>query len=297
MTPRPPKRASRAKAAPRTDAAEKRRAARARAHEGSGLTERIARGASAHYRDADYYDHTYRRRRDDVRFYTRLALEHGGPALELGAGSGRVTLALARAGIEVLGVDPAPEMLAQAEKKRLLLPPEARARARFRRGDARRLRFDRRFRLILAPFNVFMHLYTRRDWEQALAGVLAHLAPRGRLVFDVSMPDLRAMLRQPGKLYRGPSLRQPETGARYAYFEAFEYEPVAQVQMVSLIFQNLEQLDDLRIVPLSQRQLFPQELEALLHYNGFVVEQRWGDFDRGPLTAESESQVIVARAR
>ena len=50
-------------------------------------------------------------------------------------------------------------------------------------------------------------------------------------------------------------------------------------------------------VPLTQRQLFPRELEALLHYNGFAIDQRFGDFERQPLRDESESQVVVARAR
>jgi hypothetical protein len=64
-----------------------------------------------------------------------------------------------------------------------------------------------------------------------------------------------------------------------------------------MVFQNVSQLDDLKVIPLSQRQFFPQELEALLHYNGFVVEHLWGDFSRAPLTGESESQIVVARAR
>ena len=50
-------------------------------------------------------------------------------------------------------------------------------------------------------------------------------------------------------------------------------------------------------IPLSQRQLFPAELEALLHYNGFAVEERFGDFTFGPLRDDSEVQLIVARPR
>ena len=49
--------------------------------------------------------------------------------------------------------------------------------------------------------------------------------------------------------------------------------------------------------PLTQRQFFPAELEALLHYNGFDLESLTGDFDGEPITAASESQVLIARAR
>jgi hypothetical protein len=130
-----------------------------------------------------------------------------------------------------------------------------------------------------------------------LATVRAHLRPRGRLVFDVSMPDLRLMTRTPGRLYRGPDVVHPTTSARYQYFEAFEYDPVRQVQMISMVFQNLADLGDMRSLPLSQRQFFPEELKQLLHYNGFTIEHMWGAFDRSPLAAESESQIVVARAR
>jgi SAM-dependent methyltransferase len=263
----------------------------------SAMERRISRGAVAHYLDASYYDHTYKRRRHDVRFYTETAQEFGGPVLELGVGTGRVAMAIARAGCEILGVEPVAEMLRRAEEKSRGLPASARANLSLRAGDARTVRLKRRFKLVIAPFNVFMHLYSRQDLERAFATVRAHLAPRGRFVFDVSMPDLRAMVRNPGKLYRGPGLTHPESGQRYEYFEAYDYQHAEQVQMVSMVFQNLSELEDLKVVPLSQRQFFPRELEALLHYNGFAIEHFWGDFTRNPPSGESESQIIVARAR
>jgi SAM-dependent methyltransferase len=261
------------------------------------ISRRIARGAVAHYEDAHYYDSAYRRRRQDVQFYVELARARGGPVLELGVGTGRVALALARAGVEVVGVEPVRAMLEQARAKARTLPAQARARLSLLRGDARRLALARTFPLVIAPFNVLMHFYTRRDLERLLAVVRRHLAPRGRFVFDVAMPDLRAMLRSPGKLYRGPRVTHPRSGARFDYFEAFEYDPARQVQMVSMVFQSLENLADLRSVPLSQRQFFPQELEALLHYNGLALESHWGDFARGALGPDSEIQILVAKLR
>ena len=61
----------------------------------------LERGSREHYDDAVYYDHAYRRRREDVEFYVRVARQHGGPVLELGAGSGRVSIEMARAGLHV----------------------------------------------------------------------------------------------------------------------------------------------------------------------------------------------------
>jgi SAM-dependent methyltransferase len=248
---------------------------------------RIARGAVAHYEDADYYDHTYKRRRDDVKFYVALAKRARGPVLELGAGTGRVAIPIAEAGVEVVAVEPVKAMRERGQRKTEQLPVSWRA------GDIRSVRLRKKFRLVIAPFNVFMHLYTRRDLERALATVQAHLAPGGQLVFDVLTPDLRAMVRDPGRLYRGPSFKLD--GRRYDYFEAFDYDAVRQVQLVSMVFQSLDELGDLRSLPLSQRQFFPEELAMLLHYNGFALVRRYGDFTGGPLTADSESQIVVAR--
>lgn len=261
------------------------------------IAQRIARGATAHYRDAAYYDHAYKRRYNDVRFYTELAAQRKGPVLELGVGTARVALALAKAGIETVGVDLVPEMLARAKEKQATLPVASRNLLTLRQGDIRTLRLKRRFPWVFSPFNVFMHLYTREDMERTLKTVRAHLAPGGRFVFDVLMPDLHAMVRNPARLYRAPVFTSKTSGKKVAYFESFDYQPIAQVQMVSMVFQTLDEVSDLKVVPLSQRQFFPQELEMLLHYNGFKIEHRWGDFAHNPLSADSESQVIVARAR
>ena len=79
------------------------------------VTARVLRdGAQALYRDPTLFDQLYRRRRNDVAFYVDCARRYGGPVLELGAGNGRVAIALARAGLEVVGVDAMPAMLTRA---------------------------------------------------------------------------------------------------------------------------------------------------------------------------------------
>ncbi|MBW2161849.1 MAG: class I SAM-dependent methyltransferase [Deltaproteobacteria bacterium] len=129
---------------------------------------RGAAGSEAHYEDGRYYDQAYRRRRHDVRFYTGLAVESGGPVLELGAGTGRVALAIAKAGIDVVGIEPMEPMLEQARERLARLSRAARDRVELRKGDVERLRLRRKFPLVIAPFNVWMHLYAREDIERSL---------------------------------------------------------------------------------------------------------------------------------
>ena len=217
--------------------------------------------------------------------------------LELGAGTGRVALAIAKAGIDVVGVEPMGPMLEQARQRMDRLPRTARERIELRQGDLMRLRLRRKFPLVIAPFNVWMHLYTREEIERGFATVRHHLAPGGRFAFDVLLPDPVSLSRDPAKQYRGGEVPHPRGGVRYRYSEYFSYDPVAQIETVVLDFEHPDEKDQSFCTPLTQRQFFPAELEALLHYNGFVVESHAGDFDGKPITAATESQVVTARAR
>jgi SAM-dependent methyltransferase len=269
-----------------------------RKHAATRLIERANRqGARALYRDPRFYEQLYKRRTQDVRFYTELAQRYGGgPVLELGAGSGRIAGALAQAGIEVVGVDFLPEMLARARERVAQLPRAARERVTLLRCDMRRLALGRRFPLVIAPFNAFTHLFTRRDLELTLAACRRHLRRDGRLAFDVVMPDLRALTQAPDRLYRCRPVLDPADGRRHPYAEASHYAPLQQVRTVTMVMER-EDGSAQRAIPLAQRQFFPAELEALLHYNGFAVERRFGDFAFGPLGDDSDVQAIVARPR
>jgi SAM-dependent methyltransferase len=258
---------------------------------------RLRAGTESHYQDPAYYDHAYRRRRADVRFYVAQARRFGGPVLELGVGTARVAAALAEAGFEVVGIDRMASMLAGARNNLARLDASVRGRVTLRRADMSRLHLSRRFPLVIAPFNAFMHLYDRQALERVLASVRGHLEPAGRLVFDVLMPDLKALARPWGRMYRTRPFRHPADGRRYAYAETFQYDPVAQIQFVSMCFDPEGAPQDAFVTPLAHRQFFPAELEALLHYNGFAIETRYGSFDGGSLEADSESQIIVAKLR
>ena len=254
-------------------------------------------GSRALYERPRYYDHAYKRHTQDLAFYVELARKARGPVLELGAGTGRVTLALARAGVDVVGIDQSAPMLARARERLARLPAISQARVTLRVADMRSLRLRQRFALVIAPFNLFMHLYTRKDVERALATVHAHLEPGGRFALDVLLPDLGALRRDPSRVYRCRPVFDPTDGKQHAYGESFDYDAVSQVQTVRMMFQRLDRPELDRTTPLALRCYFPEELLTLLHYNHFQVAARYGDFTKGPLTADSESQVIVARPR
>jgi SAM-dependent methyltransferase len=254
-------------------------------------------GSRAHYEDAAYYTSTYARRIDDVAHYVALAGRLGGPVLEYGVGNGRIALPMARHGVHVVGVDWSGPMLADARARLKREPPDVRRRVRLVRGDMRRVRLVERFPLVVCTFNTALHLYTRPDVERFLARVRAHLLPRGRFVVDLSLPSLENLLRDPGRPYHAPRFRHPTAGLLVKNRERFDYDALRQVLFVSMEFEPVGHPESTWVTPLAHRQFFPQEWEALLHYNGFEAERVEGDFQGGPLTPDSDVMVWHARKR
>lgn len=261
----------------------------------------VERGAHEHYEDAALYDYEYRRRRVDVSCYSELvteALGPGGRVLELACGSGRVTAGLLRAGHHVVGVDVSLPMLRQAARRIARLGRAAAARSALVCADMRRFALGARFPIVVMAFNAFEHLYTRVEVRECLERVRAHLEPGGRLIFDVQNPDLRWLSRDPHKRWARTRFTHPRTGQRMIYSTNHEYDPVSQIVVIRLYYEPAPGTRGKpEVVTLSQRKFFPAELEALLDANGFAVKARYGDFERGPLEGESETQLIVCTPR
>jgi SAM-dependent methyltransferase len=254
-------------------------------------------GSRAHYEDPVYYTSNYRRRIDDVQYYVTVATKSGGPMLEYGVGNGRIALPVARHGVAVTGVDQSRAMLGDLRERIKLEREDVRRRITLREGDMRALRTKARFPLVICPFNTALHLYTRDDVERFLSRARAHLAPGGTFVVDLAVPSFIDLMRDPSRGFRGANFRHPTTGDIVRYAERFDYDCIRQVLFVSTDFEPVGRPDDGWMLPLAHRQFFPQEWEALLHYNGFTVDEVYGDFHGGPLTRTSDVMVWHARAR
>lgn len=249
-------------------------------------------GAEAMYRDPALYEQLYLRRRQDVRFYAALAERYGGPVLEIGSGSGRITRAIAAAGVAVVGLEP---MRAMRDYARGRMPVGS--RVQLRAGDVRRLQLGQRFPLVIAPFNVLQHLYTHADLLAALRACVRHLAPAGRFAFDVLMPDVRALAQDPDRTCRIGRIVHPLTKARYTLRESSHYDAVAQVRTAHMFFEPDDEGAAAHVIPLAQRQIFPDELRALLAACDLEIEQMSGEFDGSPLQDHSSSQIAITRLR
>jgi SAM-dependent methyltransferase len=283
----------------------------------------LERGTVEMYLDAELYDHEFRRRRHDVAWYRQLATDMAsahpqasGTIIELGSGSGRLLVPLVRDGHRLIGVDLSRDMLQRCRDRLMRAGKKAAARALLVHADFRELPLQvsksERFRLILCPFGGLHHLYTRGDLERFLSEVRRLLHPDGLFAFDVINPDPLWLSRDPAKKWSRTRFKHPRTGERLIYSTNHDYDPESQVLFIRLFYEpDLSQsarretdraaltavVSPPRTVHLTQRQYFPAELEALLHYNGFTLWHRAGGFDGQPLSPVSAEQVICARVR
>jgi SAM-dependent methyltransferase len=238
------------------------------------------------YADADLYDLLHDGYRDDLGFYRGLAEDFGGPVLELGAGSGRVTVALARAGFEVVAVEPAAAMRARGAAR--LAAAGVADLVAWLEADARALALGRRFPLVIAPFHMLMHLATLDDQDAALGAAHAHVASGGAFATDVYVPRFG-----PDGVVRV----EPAWAGLEGDLSTWQVvDPVAQTVVTEhrLDRTRADGTVHRRAATLRQRYFHRFELERALRAAGFGRVRTFGGFDRGPVTIDASSWTFLA---
>ncbi len=242
---------------------------------------------------ARWYDGSYDHIRShaDADFYRALAGETGGPVLELGCGTGRVLLPIVADGIPCTGLDASPAML---DVLRAKAPP-----ASLRLVCAPMQAFDLgtdRFALIFSAFRAFQHLLTVDEQLACLGCVRRHLAPNGRLAFDVFAPFLdRTAVVDESEAADACFQQDGCDVTRYVRIRRDLATQVAEIHM------RYEMRRDGVVVgedheTFHMRWTHRYELEHLLVRAGFTVDAVYGAFDRRPYDYVSGEVVVVARA-
>jgi len=241
------------------------------------------------YEDAEFYDVEFSTRDLEIPFFRKHARQAGGPVLEVACGTGRITLPIAREGVDVTGLDVSRSMLEQARRKACAEG----LNIEWIEQDCRDMNHARRFALIFSATNAMQHLL---DFESACAFLQsAHglLAPGGRLILDVFNPNLIKLARTFAARYLHKTIATPD-GQSIRVEAATEYHADTQILHFDLFYLRGEQL--VRTKRVNMRCYFPEELLALCRYNGLEIVNRFGDYDEGQFSGSSAKQILICQS-
>jgi len=224
---------------------------------------------------ARLYDPWSRSVTEDVGFYVEEAVGSGGPVVELGVGTGRIAVPVAKAGVPVIGIDSSAAMLDVCRERAAAAGVADRLDLRL--GDLRDPPVRERVPLVTCPFRAYLHLSGDDERRRALRRARELLVPGGRLVFDVFTPGADDIAETHGRwLEREPGI-----------FERADWDTSSRTLTLSV-------RDDERASTMTLAWLDPEEWHALLEETGFDVLACYGWFDRRPY-AGGEDTVWIAQ--
>lgn len=231
--------------------------------------------------------------RRDIPFWRTLALQSEGPVLELGCGTGRISIPLARAGVSIVGVDRSEAMLSRARKRirRGRLP----SRVQLIRGDIRALPFpSSTFPLVMAPYGVLQSLLRERDLTATLDAVARVLKPRA--TFGI---ELVADLPSWNEYSKRVSLSGWRGGRRGSHLTLVETVRQDRARRMTIFDQQFIERRGARrrthTFSLTFRTLSVPQMTRRLEKAGFEISALLGDYRGGPWDPRADVWMILAR--
>lgn len=244
---------------------------------------------------AHYYDIIYADRTDDIELWLALAAEAGTDILEIGCGTGRVTIPLLEAGFRVTGIDISPEALSIARKK--VDETDFGEQVTLAQADMRNFRVPRTdFDMAFIPINTFMHCLTTADQQATLKTAYHHLRSGGWLVVDVYHPYPPALLEADGRMELAGQFSTADNHT-VQWFSSRQLQLDEQIQQVTFLLDEIDGAGNLRRHTLNfpMRYVHRFEMELLLTGAGFSVMEILGDYDQSLFYAESPRMIFLAQ--
>ncbi len=248
---------------------------------------------------ARFYDIDDGRLSEDIPFHLGFARKTGGPVLDLGVGSGRLAIPIARLGIPVVGIDISGSMLAIGQRR--INEQRLADRIHLIQADFREPPLlPGHFSLAYCGYNAFLHLIETYEQLDALIAWKGLLKPGGLLVIDVENLQLEGLARMNAQksLELEESFLEPETGAPVLKFTETEINLPDQTLTIHRLYERLSADGNWERFEtrFQVRILFQRELELLLTCAGYDNLRFYGDFELNPWTPESPRLIAVASA-
>jgi len=225
----------------------------------------------------------------DKKFYLDKIINTGGPVLEIGCGTGRIFCDALKQGADIYGIDQS-ELMLDKLKKKIDVSEHYRVQA----IDALEYLSENKYKLIIAPFRMFMHLLTIEDQLKFLKNVYENLAENGEYIFNVFNPDLNRIQTGDKETLRFEGEYMP--GRILKFYDSSKPDLLNQCQHVKFRFkwdENGKQNEDEFSFPM--RYYFRFELQHLVERAGFKSVKMYCDFEYNELNGEIKEFVVVCR--
>jgi SAM-dependent methyltransferase len=254
------------------------------------------------YRSAELaalYDAVYANS-TDIAFWQVMATAGSDGLLELGCGTGRVLLPLARAGHTITGLDLAASMLEHSRANLQAESPEVRDRVTLLEADMTSFDLDRRFAQIYCAFGTFHHLRTVEQQLACLERCRQHLLPQGSLILDLINPDpapASVTDDAPAAGETAANIVDWTEGRRIrSWATMLDYQRSLQCNDCEVTYEIIEADGATRRLTetFPMRLVYRYELEHLLARCGFRIVALYGDYDRSAFSDESLGLIVVA---
>lgn len=238
-----------------------------------------------HNRFAPLYDYFQKGVKNDVKFYLNYFKNFKGEILEIGAGTGRVTIPLLKKGLGVTALDISPNMLKILREKAAAGGIAVKTVC----ADMRKFNLRRKFDAIIITFRTFQHLYTVMDQLRALHRIKKHLRKGGILIFDIYNPQWKYISRGNWQWRRDSIIKKSGSKIKIDYRNRYDMTE----QMMYQEYRFTHGGGRKQYAPLRMRFFFRFEIEHLLAHSGFTPMKLYGDFGKRPYCNNSPEMVWV----
>ncbi len=232
----------------------------------------------------------------DIEFYHGLCRASGGPILEIGVGTGRIALPLAREGMEIVGIDLFESMLKVAQQNAMEAAP-LQGSLRLIQADMRNFDLRRKFPVVIIPARTLLLATSEEEQLQTLCRAAQHLAPDGTMAFNLFYPDPAMLADDPDEEFLLEIVEKPD-GGRYVLTAKNHFDLDSQINNGVQIAEELDpsgnvlRRQELAVVV---RYLYPEQILSMCDRVGLEVIEMWGDFEAAELDEDSDEIVVLAR--
>ncbi len=233
-----------------------------------------------------------------VDFYVSCARTYGGPVLEIGAGTGTVSWAIAADGHDVVGIDLSKPMLDIARAKSNRYDNATVVRTEFQEADMVEFQIARQFTTAIIPGRSFQHLLTPREQRSALTCIHKHLCSGGTLIMNLYDPKLDYCMPDVEPPVKFNEIVDPESGHQIRRtWLSRSTDPLTQTFTEEMLIEVLDKDGAVLVqeeTEWSLRWTYQQEMKYLFEIVGFEIQSQYSDY-HGSEPAYAKEQVWVCR--